>query len=823
MEMITVPKFGELAEGIDKALRAGHGAVFLPAEVLVSTSCEVPAAVTLFCTPKTRIRVLPGMEIVVRGQILGGGRIFEAVWDASTAITFDQAIRQDLRISMFPKDYPTQWAIAAVGSRNYTIVVDQTDSRAAVSVPSTCTFKFLEGNTISPFSEFTLTFAGKIEAGPYQITSGGLLSFDGYEGDLNPKWLGAAGDGVTNDYSAISSANTLAASAGISIRIPPGTYVINSSITFSVPVILEQGAILSPGASATLTFNAPFEANNQQIFDVSSGGSIAYGSSGVERINVKWYGAVGDGSTDDQPEINAADSDSQTSGLALYFPPGSYRMASTEGFTSPLLLFDSGAKLLPSSGIAITIYNDLYAGNHQIFDTSLGGSFELGANGVRYANVKWFGATGNGSTNDGTTVDTADAASITNGLGLYFPPGSYYFAASKTLSQPLFFESGASLKPNTGVTIAIDGAIESTEQQIFDLSSGGSIAFGGNGIREVDAKWFGATGDGTTNDATAIDTADSVAATAGVGVYFPPGSYYFSASQVLSAFLRFAPGASFKPNTGVTITINGPVEAGNYEIFDTSSGGAFVFGGNGVSELNVKWYGATGDGSTDDTAAIDACDSDANNAGIGIYLPPGSYKFNSAGYYINVPARFAPGALIQTISGGDVTLLNILAGPYQIFDTSAGGSIILSSVPGTAYDQWFDDDTPWSRSFYGTNGEAYEERTIKTELTGLSGATATWSNAIPAGAEVISVSGRVTTTITGATTFDVGDGTDVDRWGAALTLTAGDTFDLSDMTYFSRAIYGSATSIVLTANGSSFTAGAVRLVMTYRLVTAPTS
>ena len=64
----------------------------------------------------------------------------------------------------------------------------------------------------------------------------------------------------------------------------------------------------------------------------------------------------------------------------------------------------------------------------------------------------------------------------------------------------------------------------------------------------------------------------------------------------------------------------------------SSNGGTIVVptGGNGSSawlriynsSLNVKWFGAIGDGSTNDTTAI----QNAINVGPSVYVPPGTYS-----------------------------------------------------------------------------------------------------------------------------------------------------------------------------------------------------
>ena len=72
----------------------------------------------------------------------------------------------------------------------------------------------------------------------------------------------------------------------------------------------------------------------------------------------------------------------------------------------------------------------------------------------------------------------------------------------------------------------------------------------------------------------------------------------------INGVLRMEQGAVLKPASGVTITINGAVQAGNYKIFDLSAGGSIALAGAAEVEVPVQWFGATGDGSTDDHTAV---------------------------------------------------------------------------------------------------------------------------------------------------------------------------------------------------------------------------
>lgn len=122
----------------------------------------------------------------------------------------------------------------------------------------------------------------------------------------------------------------------------------------------------------------------------------------------------------------------------------------------------------------------------------------------------------------------------------------------------------------------------------------------------------------------------------------------------------------------------------------------------------------------------------------------------------------------------------------------------------------------------GANGATSTLLSATEELTGLSGANVTTTGLIPAGAFDVHVVVRVTTLIEGATDFDIGDGSDVDTWGAGIAVAADTVTDQSDWTV-GPLFHTAASEVVLTANGSNFTAGAVRVVVFYRLAAGPTS
>lgn len=122
------------------------------------------------------------------------------------------------------------------------------------------------------------------------------------------------------------------------------------------------------------------------------------------------------------------------------------------------------------------------------------------------------------------------------------------------------------------------------------------------------------------------------------------------------------------------------------------------------------------------------------------------------------------------------------------------------------------------------NGQTMNVKVATTSIATTSGATQTATNLIPAGCFYLGVTIRVTTAVTGATSIDIGDGSDADRWGDNIAVALNTTTTMASATATgSGERQATALSVVLTANGSNFTGGAVRVTVYYLDLTAATS
>ena len=136
--------------------------------------------------------------------------------------------------------------------------------------------------------------------------------------------------------------------------------------------------------------------------------------------------------------------------------------------------------------------------------------------------------------------------------------------------------------------------------------------------------WVGDPNYGTTiQDAlTAISSNQAI-------LRVPAGTHSISGNLIVpsNVTLRVERRATLAIPQGVTLTINGGLEAGLYQVFSCTGTGKVVFGRpGGVKELVPQWWGAKGDGSTDDIIPLQAMvDCSLDSGGLNMFVPTGKY------------------------------------------------------------------------------------------------------------------------------------------------------------------------------------------------------
>lgn len=120
-----------------------------------------------------------------------------------------------------------------------------------------------------------------------------------------------------------------------------------------------------------------------------------------------------------------------------------------------------------------------------------------------------------------------------------------------------------------------------------------------------------------------------------------------------------------------------------------------------------------------------------------------------------------------------------------------------------------------------SNHTAHEIRHVSEILTSVSGATVTASNLIPDGALLIGLTTIINIALgtgNGTTGYTVGDGSDVDRWGALVATAKNSITENDDWTDGTNTHFIAAQSVVLTATGGNFDGtGTIRVGVSYMI------
>ena len=201
------------------------------------------------------------------------------------------------------------------------------------------------------------------------VFSGGSYKNLGTQVLFNVKSYGAVGNGISNDYAAINA--TIAAAGGSgTILFPPGTYLIDTSITFPAGVIVrfDFGAVLKPNTGVVLTLRSIHAGMAQHIFDTSISGPFGiafvpgFDVQGLDtlgnKISAKWFGAKGDDSTDNTlafqalsiaagtaVELVSNQAFNQYSMVPVHFPNGIYRISGEIGWFYPKITADESTMI----------------------------------------------------------------------------------------------------------------------------------------------------------------------------------------------------------------------------------------------------------------------------------------------------------------------------------------------------------------------------------------------------------------------------------------------------------------------------------------------
>lgn len=286
-----------------------------------------------------------------------------------------------------------------------------------------------------------------------------------------------------------------------------------------------------------------------------------------DTLNVRDYGAAGDGVTDDRAAFLLMDAEAGR----IVVPKGTYRFAADTTLVNPIS-FEHGAVLVPASTVTLTINGSVEAPKYQqIFNTSASNAKVFGTFGSCVLHPTWWGAVPNGDAATPTNsykafVDCLDARHYTPGVcssKVVVPAGNYYLSGAirsaipAGVGQPNLSEA-AMLQMYIGDTFEGDGlmsavlTIDNTLTGTGDIISmggidssgppttvrnlfvaakaGGAYAFTGNAIGAwangafVDNNWVSGFPFGVRVDSTDQIITKNVVEYCGTGFYVSSGT-----------------------------------------------------------------------------------------------------------------------------------------------------------------------------------------------------------------------------------------------------------------------------------------------------------
>jgi len=175
---------------------------------------------------------------------------------------------------------------------------------------------------------------------------------------------------------------------------------------------------------------------------------------GPSGFDVRSYGAVGDGATDDEPAFALAIAAAAGGRLIIPEAATSYKLSSNVTVPAGVtVVFQQGGLLLIDNAITFTVNGTMEAGLYQIFSGA--GTAVLGVGPTPEVYPQWWGATGGGVGDDGPAIQLAITAAASVG-NVFIPPGTYLTSVTLAIV-------------NNGITVT------GTESSIIKIDDGADV------------------------------------------------------------------------------------------------------------------------------------------------------------------------------------------------------------------------------------------------------------------------------------------------------------------------------------------------------------
>ena len=471
-----------------------------------------------------------------------------------------------------------------------------------------------------------------------------------------------------------------------------------SPLTFSQSVVNSSGAIALSGDSSSPGDSYYYGTNSsgtKGFFSLPSGGGMTYPGAGVPNSTGSAWGSsytVGTAANDlvqlnssgQLPAVSAVNltnfptfnqsttgtaaglSGSQTANYFYAAPNGTSGAAVWRAIVAadiPALNYQSpltftGGSVVNSSGSIALSGDSSSPGNSMLYGTNGSGikgwySQPSGGSGMTYPGAGVPLCTGSAwgtsyavgtSANDLVQLNSSGQLPAVSGANLTNLTAAMVGAAPATTGTSILKGNGS------GGTTA---AVSNTDYAAVRDNGDPTYLWNGNYLlSRISDVWASITGGNLivwgsniygTNLATVIST---IGSSTPANLIVPPGTFAISANATVTPNIRLLPhnGAIISIPTGVTLTLNGPFEAGNYQVFALTGTGIVVPGPAMRGKLNACWWGADPTGATDSSAAINQMTASVRHGAAGTlsdYVYAGFYLPGGGSYLINTALNFA--------------------------------------------------------------------------------------------------------------------------------------------------------------------------------------
>lgn len=277
-------------------------------------------------------------------------------------------------------------------------------------------------------------------------------------------------------------------------------------------------------------------------------------------------------------------------------------------------------------------------------------------------------------TDDRAGIATADAVAVAADKPLYFPACTYFMTTDTTISSPAIFDPFAILVMRWGTTTTFDNLIMAGAWKIFEPS--GSFVLGSNSDTEPLVRWWGAIGDGATDDRTESFNAD---ASTSNPIHYTAGTYLVESDLTFTSDVIFDLNAKIEVATGVTVTFARSIVAGWRQIFSLVGTGALSLNRKFNSEASPLWFGDTVTVTTIQNTVDVMQDPTGTNTGGRVLLPSGLHNLDTSSASIDVTGAVTIMGTGMGHFGSDSggTLLRNTTAAGDVFNVAYSDSVIL--------------------------------------------------------------------------------------------------------------------------------------------------